>query len=99
MSTESAAVRRGLDANAFGPHSATPYLEAQHDGKDPLVLVSAVVLSGDTVWPRQLAESIDVTVHGLHVTVRFADGTTADVQLGEEVGDGGGTAPVAGAPA
>jgi hypothetical protein len=71
---ESAAVRRGLDANAFGPHSATPYLEAQHDGKDPLVLVSAVVLSGDTVWPRQLAESIDVTVHGLHVTVRFADG-------------------------
>jgi hypothetical protein len=95
----SAAVRRGLDSNAFGPHSATPYLEAQHDGKDPLVLVSAVVLSGDTVWPRQLAESIDVTVRGLHVTVRFADGTTADVQLGEEVGDGGGTAPVAGAPA
>ncbi|TCC26497.1 DUF2264 domain-containing protein [Kribbella speibonae] len=94
-----AAVRRGLDVNAFGPHSATPYLEAQHDGKDPLVLVSAVVLSGDTVWPRQLAESIEVTVHGLHVTVRFADGTTADVQLGEEVGDGGGTAPVEGAPA
>ncbi len=96
---ESAAVRRGLDTNAFGPHSATPYLEVQHDGKDPLVLVSAVVLSGDTVWPRQLAESIDVTVHGLHVTIGFADGTTADVQLGEEVGDGGGTAPVEGAPA
>ncbi|MET9275872.1 DUF2264 domain-containing protein [Kribbella sp. NPDC003557] len=94
-----AAVRRGLDSNAFGPHSATPYLEAQHDGKDPRVLVSAVVLSGDTVWPRQLAESVDVTVDGRNVTVRFADGTRADVQLGEEVGDGGGTAPDAGAPA
>ncbi|HEY3557930.1 MAG TPA: DUF2264 domain-containing protein [Kribbella sp.] len=94
-----AGVRRGLDSNAFGPHSATPYLEAQYDGNGPRVLVSAVVLSGDTVWPRQLAESIEVTVDGLHVAVRFADGTTADVQLGEEVGDGGGTAPVAGAPA
>ena len=94
-----AEVRRGLDTNAFGPHSATPYLEAEHDGKGPRVLVSAVVLSGDTVWPRQLAESIEVTVDGFHVTVRFADGTQAGVQLGEEVGDGGGTAPDTGAPA
>jgi hypothetical protein len=92
-------VRRGLDSNAFGPHSATPYLEAQHDGRGPQVLVSAVVLSGDTVWPRQLAESIDVTVDGCHVTLRFADGTQADVQVDEEVGDGGGTAPATGAPA
>ena len=92
-------VRRGLDTNAFGPHSATPYLDAEHDGKGPRVLVSAVVLSGDTVWPRQLAESIEVTVDGFHVTVRFADGTRAGVQLGEEVGDGGGTAPDTGAPA
>jgi len=88
-----------LDTNAFGPHSATPYLDAEHDGKGPRVLVSAVVLSGDTVWPRQLAESIEVTVDGFHVTVRFADGTRAGVQLGEEVGDGGGTAPDTGAPA
>ncbi|MFI5693387.1 DUF2264 domain-containing protein [Kribbella sp. NPDC051586] len=95
---EKAAVRRDLDANAFGPHSATPYLEAQHDGTDPQVLVSAVVLSGDTVWPGALAESIEVTVDGRHVRLRFADGTTADVQLGEEVGDGG-PAPIAGAPA
>ncbi|WP_337759710.1 DUF2264 domain-containing protein [Kribbella shirazensis] len=98
-----AGVRRGLDSNAFGPHSATPYLEAQHDGKGPQVLVSAVVLSGDTVWPRQLAESIDVAVDGCHVAVRFADGTQADVQLDaqvdEEVRDDGGTAPVTGAPA
>ncbi|MGW6195259.1 hypothetical protein ACWF0M_03835 [Kribbella sp. NPDC055110] len=72
--------------------------EAQRDGKEPVV-VSAVVLSGDTVWARQLAESVDVTVRGLHVTVRFAGGTTASVQLGEEVGDGGGTAPLASAPA
>ncbi|MGW5191322.1 DUF2264 domain-containing protein [Kribbella sp. NPDC004138] len=92
-------VRRGLDTNAFGPHSATPYLDAEHDGKGPRVLVSAVVLSGDTVWPRQLAESIEVTVDGFHVSVRFADGTRAGVQLGEEVGDGGGTAPDTGAPA
>ncbi|MFF0345448.1 DUF2264 domain-containing protein [Kribbella sp. NPDC004875] len=91
-------VRRGLDTNAFGPHSATPYLEAQHHGEGPQVLVSAVVLSGDTVWPKALAESIVVTVDGPRVTLRFADGTTADVQLGEEVGDGG-SAPVASAPA
>jgi hypothetical protein len=62
------------------------------------VLVAAVVLSGDTVWPEAPAESIAVTLDGLHVTVRFADGTTADVQLGEEVADGG-AAPHAGAPA
>ncbi|WP_350277535.1 DUF2264 domain-containing protein [Kribbella sp. HUAS MG21] len=96
---ERADVRRGLDSNAFGPHSATPYLEARYDGRGPRVLVSAVVLSGDTVWPRQLAESLDVTVDGCQVTLRFADGTRADVQLDEEVGDGGGTAPATGAPA
>ncbi|MER7245019.1 DUF2264 domain-containing protein [Kribbella sp. NPDC000426] len=95
---DSAAVRRGLDSNAFGPHSATPYLEAQHDGRGARVLVSAVVLSGDTVWPEAVAESIDVAVDGLDVRLRFADGTTAGVRLGEEVGDGG-AAAVAGAPA
>ncbi|WP_427895591.1 DUF2264 domain-containing protein [Kribbella sp. GL6] len=96
---ERAGVRRGLDSNAFGPHSATPYLEVEYDGKDPRVLVAAVVLSGDTVWARQLGESIGVTVHGTRVSVRFADGTRAGVQLGEEVDDGGGTAAGAGAPA
>ncbi|WP_328998259.1 DUF2264 domain-containing protein [Kribbella sp. NBC_00709] len=91
-------VHRNLDVNAFGPHSATPYLEAEHHGTDPLVLVAAVVLSGDTVWPGAVAEGIEVTVDGLGVHLRFADGTTAGVRLGEEVGDGG-AAPNAGAPA
>ncbi|HZX05397.1 DUF2264 domain-containing protein [Kribbella sp.] len=95
---ERAGVRRGLDCNAFGPQSATPYLEAEHDGKGPRVLVAAVVLSGDTVWPRQLGESVDVAVNGAEVTVRFVDGTRAVVRLGEEVQDGG-TAAGAGAPA
>ncbi|WP_432890890.1 DUF2264 domain-containing protein [Kribbella sp. CA-245084] len=95
---DGAGVRRGLDSNAFGPHSATPYLEAQYDGRGPRVLVAAVVLSGDTVWPEALAESIEVAVDGFDVRVRFPDGTTADVRLGEEVGDGG-AAPDAGAPA
>jgi hypothetical protein len=93
---DKAGVRRGLDSNALGAHSATPYLEARHHGRQ--VLVSAVVLSGDTVWPEALAESIEVAVDGLDVRLRFADGTTADVRLGEEVGDGG-AAPDAGAPA
>ncbi|GAA1118964.1 DUF2264 domain-containing protein [Kribbella jejuensis] len=93
-----AGVRRGLDVNAFGPHSATPYLEADYLGEGPRLLVAAVVLSGDTVWPRQLGESIDVTVDGCRVGLRFADGGQVDVRLGEEVGDGG-TAPGAGAPA
>ena len=87
-----------VEVGAFGPHSATPYLEAEHDGTGPLVLVAAVVLSGDTVWPEAVAEGIEVTVDGLDVHLRFADGTTAGVRLGEEVGDGG-AAPNAGASA
>ncbi|MDX2973565.1 DUF2264 domain-containing protein [Kribbella solani] len=79
---ERAAVRRDLDVNAFGPHSATPCLEASYEGGDPLVLVAAVVLSGDTVRPAALAEGIDVTVAEHRVHLEFADGTTADVRLG-----------------
>ena len=52
----------------------------------PLLLVSAVVLSGDTVWPEALAESVEVEVDGLHCIVRMAGGHEEEVVM-----DGGGT--------
>ncbi|TWD82902.1 hypothetical protein FB561_4048 [Kribbella amoyensis] len=84
---DGAAVWRDLDANAFGPHSATPYLVREVHPGGPLVLVSAVILSGDTVWPVAMAESVEVAVDGLRVDVEFADGAGAVVRLGA-VADG-----------
>ena len=88
---DEAGVRRELDTNAFGPHSATPYLVRRSHPGGPLLLVSAVVLSGDTVWPEALAESVEVEVDGLHCIVRMARGNAEEVVM-----DGGGTTAAAG---
>jgi hypothetical protein len=77
-----AAVHRDVDANAFGPCSATPYLLVDEHPGEPLVLVCAVVLSGDTVWPEAIADSIGVEVDGHRVALEFADGTHALVRVG-----------------
>jgi len=53
--------------------------------------VSAVVLSGDTVWPEALAESVEVEVDGLRCIIRMAGGHEEEVVM-----DGGGTTAAAG---
>lgn len=77
-----AEVHRDVDANAFGPRSATPYLVVDEHPGEPLELVCAVVLSGDTVWPEAVAGSIGVEIDGHRVTLEFADGTHAVVRVG-----------------
>lgn len=88
---DEAGVRRGLDTNAFGPHSATPYLVRREHPGGPVLLVSAMVLSGDTVWPEALAEAMEVEVDGLRCVIRMAGGPEEEVVM-----DGGGTPAAAG---
>jgi hypothetical protein len=78
---DEAGVHRGLGANPFGVHSATPYLTAPHDG-DPLFLVSAVLLTRDAQRPEALAEGIDVSVDGTTVRIALPGGDTEVVVLG-----------------
>ncbi|MFB7595844.1 DUF2264 domain-containing protein [Streptomyces sp. NPDC056160] len=72
---EEAGVAREVEANAFGPHSATPYLRAvRHPGGES-VHVTLVVLTRDVVHPRALRESITCTrEEDGRMTVTFPDG-------------------------
>lgn len=83
-----AGVRTEVDANAFGPRSATPYLRGARGGADS-VHVSLVVLSGDTVHPRSLADGFTVRVAGRRVAIRYPDGELVRLRLGDTPGDGG----------
>jgi hypothetical protein len=69
----SAAVAEALDANAFGVHSATPYLVAPDHPGGSAVYVSLIVLTGDRVDPAALRTSITAAVDGDRVTVRLPD--------------------------
>ncbi|MGW1345682.1 DUF2264 domain-containing protein [Kribbella sp. NPDC002412] len=80
---DEAGVHRGLGANPFGVHSATPYLTAPHDG-DPLVLVSAVLLTRDALRPEALAEGINVEVDGTTVRISLPGGGAEVVELGSD---------------
>jgi hypothetical protein len=80
-----AAVSRALDANAFGPCSATPFLSAPNHPGTPAVYVSAVVLSGDPVYPSALRAALRVTVRDQQVSVVFPPGERVDIWLGDEV--------------
>ncbi|MFK4070320.1 DUF2264 domain-containing protein [Streptomyces sp. NPDC029674] len=76
---EEAGIAREVAANAYGPHSATPFLtSAAHSGGDS-VHVTLVALSRDTVHPRALRESISCHLAGDRVRVRFPDGTELDL--------------------
>jgi hypothetical protein len=78
---DEAGVHRDLGANPFGPHSATPYLTAAHDGQ-PLVLVHAVLLTRDAIRPEALAEGIAVAVDGYEITLTLPGDDTEIVRLG-----------------
>ncbi|MGW6054541.1 DUF2264 domain-containing protein [Streptomyces sp. NPDC055189] len=76
---EAAGIAREVAANAYGPHSATPYLTfAGHPGGTG-VHVTLVTLSRDAVRPTALRESIACAVEGDTVRVRFPDGTELTV--------------------
>ncbi|MEV0280687.1 DUF2264 domain-containing protein [Streptomyces sp. NPDC050610] len=67
--TESA-VRREAGANAFGPHSATPYLAfSGHPGGRTVHVTLAVLTRDGSVDPRALRDAVSVTVTGDQVTV------------------------------
>lgn len=78
---DEAGVHRDLGANPFGPHSATPYLTAAHNGS-PLVLVHAVLLTRDAIRPEALAEGIAVAVDGHEITLTLPGDDTEIVRLG-----------------
>jgi hypothetical protein len=77
-----AGVHRDLGANAFGAHSATPYLTAGHLG-EPLVLVHAVLLTRDAIPPAALADGIDVAVSGHELTITLPGSPSETVRLGD----------------
>jgi hypothetical protein len=78
-----AGVHTGLHSNAFGPHSATPYLTAQHAG-EPLILVHAVLLTRDSIRPEAFASGIDVAVEGTTVRLELPGGGSEVVELGRQ---------------
>lgn len=71
---EEAGIAREVAANAFGPHSATPYLTSAGHAGGASVHVTLVALSRDTVLPSALRESISCAVDGDCVRLRFPDG-------------------------
>ncbi|WP_409060869.1 DUF2264 domain-containing protein [Streptomyces sp. SYP-A7185] len=76
---EEAGIAREVAANAYGPHSATPYLSrAGHPG-GASVHVTLVVLSQDAVLPTALRESIACEAADGVVRLRFPDGTLLEV--------------------
>ncbi|MEV0112423.1 hypothetical protein AB0H77_04070 [Streptomyces sp. NPDC050844] len=76
---EEAGIAREVAANAFGPHSATPYLTRAGHAGGASVHVTLVALSRDTVLPTALRESISCAVDGDCVRVRFPDGAVLEV--------------------
>lgn len=76
---EDAEVARDVESNAYGPHSAIPYLRgAPHPGGQS-VHVTLVVLSRDSVHPEALRSAVRVRVAGDAVTLGFLDGRTVEV--------------------
>ncbi|MFJ4883210.1 DUF2264 domain-containing protein [Streptomyces sp. NPDC088731] len=77
--TEPAAVARDVQSNAYGPHSAIPYLRSGPHPGGRSVHVSLVALSRDTLHPEALRDAARVRVGADSVALTFLDGTTVDV--------------------
>ncbi|MEV6145774.1 DUF2264 domain-containing protein [Streptomyces sp. NPDC051992] len=77
--TETAAVARDVQSNAYGPHSAIPYLRSGPHPGGRSVHVSLVALSRDTLHPEALRDAVRVRVGADSVVLTFLDGTTVDV--------------------
>ncbi|NWF29076.1 DUF2264 domain-containing protein [Streptomyces sp. PKU-EA00015] len=66
-------VSRQVEANAYGPHSATPCLTTSFHA--PGCYVSLIALSRDTVHPEALRASASVEAADGTVVIRLVDGT------------------------
>ncbi|KPH97289.1 putative conserved protein UCP014753 [Actinobacteria bacterium OK074] len=75
-------VARAAEANAFGPHSATPYLRRAAGSSDRRgVYVTLLVLSRDAVHPGALREAVECAVaDDDEVRITFPDGDTVVVR-------------------
>ncbi|MGW1003531.1 DUF2264 domain-containing protein [Streptomyces sp. NPDC002520] len=77
---EETGVAHEVEANAFGPRSATPYLRAHNHPGGASVHVSLVALTRDSVHPRALRASLACVVDGdSRVRVTFPDGEVVTV--------------------
>ncbi|MGI5193348.1 DUF2264 domain-containing protein [Streptomyces sp. CA-288835] len=77
---EDAGIAREVDANALGPHSATPYVRcaAGRPGGNG-VYVTLVALTRDAIHPQALRESMSCTVEQHEVRITFPEGDTVSV--------------------
>jgi hypothetical protein len=76
-----AGVARFDGANAFGHHSASPYLQSVDAVEGEAVYVSLVVLTGGELDPEAVRAQIDVSVDGRVVEITCAEGEQFLVQL------------------
>ncbi|MCX5104423.1 DUF2264 domain-containing protein [Streptomyces sp. NBC_00053] len=77
--TEGAAVARDVQSNAYGPHSAIPYLRSGPHPGGRSIHVSLVALSRDAVHPEALRDAVRVGAGADSVVLTFLDGTTVEV--------------------
>ena len=75
---ETTGVRTSEGTNAFGHHSATPYLTCSDHPGTPIVLVCAIGLGAAPL----VAVDIDVVVDGNTVTIGLPEGRTEHLRLG-----------------
>ncbi|MFD3477363.1 DUF2264 domain-containing protein [Streptomyces sp. NPDC058695] len=74
---EESDIAREVEANAYGPHSATPYLRSTGHPGGSSVHVTLAVLTRDVVHPQALRESISCVADskdGGQVRITFPDG-------------------------
>jgi len=77
---EDTGIARQAEANAFGPHSATPYLRcAAGRPSGTGVYVTLLALTRDAVHPQALRESVSCVVGWDEVRITFPDGDTVVV--------------------
>lgn len=77
---EETGIAREVEANAHGPHSATPYVRAGRHPGGASVHVTLVALTRDVVHPEALREAIGCTVDDDgRVRITFPDGETVAV--------------------
>ncbi|MEU4797838.1 DUF2264 domain-containing protein [Streptomyces sp. NPDC023327] len=76
---EETGVAREVAANAYGPHSATPFLAFPDHPGGHSVHVTLVILARDTINARALREGVTCAVDEDGVRVRFPDGTELEL--------------------
>ncbi|WP_326769259.1 DUF2264 domain-containing protein [Streptomyces sp. NBC_01591] len=77
--TEGAAVARDVQSNAYGPHSAIPYLRSGPHPGGRSIHVSLVALSRDAVHPEALRDAVRVRAGADSVVLTFLDGRTVEI--------------------